>query len=75
MPPACRAAIARAERGAGKECHAAIAVADPDLGGPGIEIEEAFFSDLGCGIGGGEDLDANLRGAGEPWEQPESAEQ
>jgi hypothetical protein len=49
----------------GEECQGAIAVADPDLGGPGIEIEEAFFSDLGCRIRGGEDLDANLRGAGE----------
>jgi hypothetical protein len=49
----------------GEECQGAIAVADQDLGGPGIEIEEAFFSDLGCRIGGGEDLDANFRGAGE----------
>jgi hypothetical protein len=49
----------------GEECEVAIAVADPDLGCPGIEIEDAFFGDLGCGVGGGEDLDANLRGAGE----------
>jgi hypothetical protein len=49
----------------GEECEGAIAAADPDLCGPGIEIEDAFFSDLGCGIGGGEYLDANLRGAGE----------
>ena len=49
----------------GEECQGAIAVADPDLGGPGIEIEEPFFSDLGCRIGGGEDLDANLRSSGE----------
>jgi hypothetical protein len=49
----------------GEEYQGAIAVADPDLGGPGIEIEDAFFSDLGCRIGGGEDLDANLRGAGQ----------
>ena len=48
-----------------EECEGAIAVADPDLCGPGIEIEDAFFGDLGCGIGGGEYLDANLRGAGE----------
>ena len=48
-----------------EECQGAIAVAYPDLGGPGIEIKDAFFSDLGYRIGGGEDLDANLRGAGE----------
>ena len=47
----------------GEECEGAVAVADPDLGGSGIEIENAFFSDLGCGIGGREDFDANLRGA------------
>jgi hypothetical protein len=46
-----------------EECEGSIAVADPDLGGPGIEIEDAFFGDLGRGFGGGEDLDANLRGA------------
>jgi hypothetical protein len=49
----------------GEECEGAVAVTYPDLGGSGIEIEDAFFGDLGCGIGGGEDFDANLRGAGE----------
>jgi hypothetical protein len=29
----------------------------------GIEIEDDFLGDLGCGIGGREDFDANLRGA------------
>ena len=47
----------------GKECERTVAVADPNLGGSGIEIEEPFFGDFGCGIGGGEDFDANLRGA------------
>ena len=47
----------------GEECEEAVAVAYPDLGGSGIEIEDAFFGDLGCGIGGGKDFDANLRGA------------
>lgn len=47
----------------GEECEGAVAVAYPDLGGSRIEIESAFFSDLGCGIGGREDFDANLRGA------------
>jgi hypothetical protein len=47
----------------GEECEGAVSVAYPDLGGSGIEIEDAFFGDLGCGIGGGEDFDANLRGA------------
>jgi hypothetical protein len=47
----------------GEECEGAVAVAYPDLGGSGIEIEDAFFGDLGCGIGGGEDFDTNLRGA------------
>lgn len=47
----------------GEECEGAVAVTYPDLGGSGIEIEDAFFGDLGCGIGRGEDFDANLRGA------------
>jgi hypothetical protein len=32
---------------AGEECEGAIAIADPDLGRPGIEIEEALFGGLG----------------------------
>jgi hypothetical protein len=47
----------------GEECEGSVAVAYPNLGGAGIEIEDAFFGDLGCGIGGREDFDANLRGA------------
>ena len=47
----------------GEECEGAIAVADPDLGGAGIEIEDAFFVDLGNGVGGGIDLDADLGSA------------
>jgi hypothetical protein len=46
-----------------EECEGAVAVAYPDLGGSGIEIEDAFFRDLGCGFGRGKDFDANLRGA------------
>ena len=30
-----------------KECEGAVAVAYPALGGSGIEIEDAFFGDLG----------------------------
>ena len=39
----------------GEECEGAVGVADPDLGGSASEIENAFFGDLGCGIGGRED--------------------
>jgi hypothetical protein len=52
----------------GEECQGSIAVADSDLGCPGIEIEDALFGDLGCRIGGGEDLDANLEGRGSEGE-------
>src|SRR5271165_7551511 len=41
-----------------KERHGSVEVADPELGGAGIEIEGAFFADLGWGIG--KDLDADL---------------
>jgi len=47
----------------GEECQGAVAVAYPDLGGSGIEIENTFFGYLGYRIGGREDFDANLRGA------------
>jgi len=43
-----------------KERHGSVEVADPELGGAGIEIEGAFFADLGWGIGWGKDLDADL---------------
>ena len=44
--------------------HRAIEVAGPDLGGAGVEIESAFFVDLGRGIRSGKDLYANRRGSG-----------
>jgi hypothetical protein len=47
----------------GEEGQGAVPVAYPDLSGSGIEIKGAFFGDLGCGIGGREDFDANLRGS------------
>ena len=40
-----------------------VEVAYPNLGGACIEIERAFFVDLGRGIGRRENLDANVRGA------------
>jgi hypothetical protein len=51
--------------GSREECEGTITVADPDLSGPSIEIKGAFLGHLSCGIGGGENFDANLRGAGE----------
>jgi hypothetical protein len=43
-----------------KERHRAVEVADPDLGGAGVEVEGAFFVDLGWGVRWGKDLDADL---------------
>ena len=43
----------------------AVEVADPNLGGASVEIESAFFVDLGRGVGRGHDLDANIRRTGE----------
>ena len=39
-------------------------VADPDLGCTGVEIEGAFFVDLGRGVGWGENLDTDFGCAG-----------
>ena len=43
-----------------KKRHGAIEVADPKLGGAGVEIERAFFVDLALGIRRGKNLDADL---------------
>ena len=42
-----------------------VEVANPNFGGAGVKIESAFFVDLGDGIGGGKNLDANVERAGE----------
>ena len=44
-----------------KERHGAVEVADPDLGGTGIEKECAFFVDLGRGVRRRKNLDADFR--------------
>jgi hypothetical protein len=43
-----------------KERHGSVEVADPDLGGAGIEVEGAFLLDLGWGVRWGKDFDADL---------------
>ena len=48
-----------------KERHRAVEVADPDIGGAGVEVEGAFFVDLGWGVRWGKDLDADLGRASE----------
>jgi len=40
-----------------------VEVANPNLGGAGVEVECAFFADLGGRIRGRNNLDANVRGA------------
>src|SRR6516165_8955758 len=50
--------------GTNKKGHRAIEVAGPDLGGAGVEIESAFFVDLGRGIRSGKDLYTNRRSTG-----------
>jgi hypothetical protein len=42
-----------------------VMVANPNLGGAGVEIESAFFADLGGGVGRGKNLDANVGRKGE----------
>ena len=42
-----------------------VEVADPDLGGAGVEVEGAFLLDLGWGIRWGKDFDADLGRASE----------
>jgi hypothetical protein len=48
-----------------KERHGSVEVADPDLGGAGIEVEGAFLLDLGWGVRWGKDFDADLGRASE----------
>ena len=43
-----------------KERHRSVEVADPDLGGAGIEIEDTFFVDFGYRIRGGKYFNADL---------------
>src|SRR6516164_5944644 len=43
-----------------KKGYGAIEVADPDLSGAGIKVENLFFVDLGRRIGRGEDLDTDF---------------
>ena len=43
-----------------KERHGTVEVADPDLVGAGVEVERAFFVNLGGGIRWGKDFDADL---------------
>ena len=43
-----------------KEGYGSVEVADPDLGGAGIEVEGAFLLDLGWGVRWGKDFDADL---------------
>jgi hypothetical protein len=46
--------------GTDEKRHRTIEVADPDLGGTGVEIKSAFFVDLGRCVGWGKDFDADL---------------
>jgi hypothetical protein len=45
-----------------------VEIAYPNLGGTCVEIERAFFVDLGGGIGRRKNLDANVRGTLEDGE-------
>jgi hypothetical protein len=47
-----------------KERHGPVELANPDLGGAGVEIEGAFFVDFGWGVGWGENLDTDFGRAG-----------
>ena len=46
-----------------KKSDRSVEVADPDFGGAGVEVESAFFVDLGLGVGWGKDFDADFRRA------------
>ena len=46
--------------GTNKKGHRTVEVADPDLGGAGIEIESAFFVHLALGIRRGKDFDTDF---------------
>jgi len=43
-----------------KKSHRTVEVADPDFGGTGVEVEDAFFVDLGWGVRWGKDFDADF---------------
>ena len=49
----------------GKERDRAVEVTDPNLGRASVEIESAFFMDLGSGIGRRNNFNANVRGTPE----------
>ena len=51
--------------GTNEKRHRTVEIADPNLVRAGVEVEGAFFVDLGWGIGSGKDLDANRRSTGE----------
>jgi hypothetical protein len=48
-----------------KKSDRSVEVADPDFGGARLEVEGAFFVDLGWGVGWGEDFDADFGCASE----------
>ena len=48
-----------------KKSHRTVEVADPDFGGACVEIERAFFVDLGWGVRWRKDLDADFGCASE----------
>jgi hypothetical protein len=54
-----------------KKSDRAVEVTNPNLSGPGVEIESAFFLDLRAGIGGGKNLDADFRSALEEGDLPD----
>ena len=43
-----------------KKGNGAVEVANPDLGGAGVEVQSAFFGDFGARIGRGNNLNTNL---------------
>ena len=51
--------------GTNKKGHRTVEVADPDLGGAGVEIESAFFVYFALGVGGRKHFDTDFRCARE----------
>jgi len=51
--------------GTDKKRHGTIEVADPNLGGAGVEIERTFFNDLALSVRRGKDFNTDFRGANE----------
>jgi len=51
--------------GTNKKGHRTVEVADPDLGGTGVEIESAFFVYFALGVGGRKHFDTDFRCARE----------